>query len=188
LPLAEQEWEMGGWGRPVVLVGAALAFMGGVQCFAPPRGALSLGRAAGQREGAMASRRTVLMAGGADGASGGGKPKKVVVLGGDGFCGWPTSLYLSERGHDVIVVDNLSRRNIDNELGCSSLTPITSMDTRVKTWNGINSREIRFVNLDVARDYEELVQVCHSPFLPTVMHFIITEAGGEPCVWPVGGY
>lgn len=52
--------------------------------------------------------------------------KKVIVLGGDGFCGWPTSLYLSDQGHDVVIVDNLSRRNIDNELGCDSLTPIQS--------------------------------------------------------------
>lgn len=52
--------------------------------------------------------------------------KKVLVLGGDGFCGWPTSLYLSDQGHDVVIVDNLSRRNIDIELGCDSLTPIAS--------------------------------------------------------------
>jgi UDP-sulfoquinovose synthase len=52
--------------------------------------------------------------------------KKVIVLGGDGFCGWPTSLYLSDQGHDVVIVDNLSRRNIDIELGCDSLTPICS--------------------------------------------------------------
>jgi hypothetical protein len=50
--------------------------------------------------------------------------KKIIVLGGDGFCGWPTSLHLSDAGHDVVIVDNLSRRNIDTELGCSSLTPI----------------------------------------------------------------
>ena len=56
--------------------------------------------------------------------------KKVVVLGGDGFCGWPTSLYLSDQGHDVVIVDNLSRRNIDNELGCDSLTPIQSPEVR----------------------------------------------------------
>jgi hypothetical protein len=54
------------------------------------------------------------------------QPKKVIVLGGDGFCGWPTSLHLSDQGHDVVVVDNLSRRNIDIELGCDSLTPIQS--------------------------------------------------------------
>ena len=52
--------------------------------------------------------------------------KKVIILGGDGFCGWPTSLYLSDQGHDVVIVDNLSRRNIDTELGCDSLTPIQS--------------------------------------------------------------
>ena len=56
--------------------------------------------------------------------------KKVMVLGGDGFCGWPTSLYLSDQGHDIVVVDNLSRRKIDLDLGCDSLTPISSMEVR----------------------------------------------------------
>ena len=65
--------------------------------------------------------------------------KKVIVLGGDGFCGWPTSLHLSDQGHDVVIVDNLSRRNIDIELGCDSLTPIQSPDVRMHF----------FVNLDV---------------------------------------
>lgn len=50
--------------------------------------------------------------------------KRVIVLGGDGFCGWPTALYLSNHGYEVAIVDNLSRRNIDNELEASSLTPI----------------------------------------------------------------
>jgi len=72
--------------------------------------------------------------------------KKVIVLGGDGFCGWPTSLYLSEQGHDIIIVDNLSRRNIDIELGCSSLTPIESPEVRVKTWNQLNGSDMRFIN------------------------------------------
>lgn len=56
--------------------------------------------------------------------------KKVIILGGDGFCGWPTSLHLSDAGHDVVIVDNLSRRHIDTELGCSSLTPIQSPEVR----------------------------------------------------------
>jgi len=63
-------------------------------------------------------------------ANGDAEPKKVLVLGGDGFCGWPTSLYLSDQGHDVVIVDNLSRRNIDTELGCDSLTPIASPEVR----------------------------------------------------------
>jgi hypothetical protein len=50
--------------------------------------------------------------------------KRVIVLGGDGFCGWPTALYLSNHGYEVAIVENLSRRNIDNELEASSLTPI----------------------------------------------------------------
>ena len=49
---------------------------------------------------------------------------RVLVLGGDGFCGWPTSLYLSDSGHDVTILDNLSRRKIDIELEVESLTPI----------------------------------------------------------------
>lgn len=60
--------------------------------------------------------------------------KKVIVLGGDGFCGWPTSLHLSDQGHDVVIVDNLSRRNIDIELGCDSLTPIQSPDVSSVHW------------------------------------------------------
>ena len=58
--------------------------------------------------------------------------KKVLVLGGDGFCGWPTSLHLSAQGHEVLIVDNLSRRKIDVDLGCDSLTPIASMEDRIK--------------------------------------------------------
>ena len=49
---------------------------------------------------------------------------RVLVLGGDGFCGWPTTLYLSDRGHDITIIDNLSRRKIDVELEVDSLTPI----------------------------------------------------------------
>ncbi len=52
---------------------------------------------------------------------------RVLVLGGDGFCGWPTALHLSAEGWDVTIVDNLSRRNIDNELEVQSLTPIRTM-------------------------------------------------------------
>ncbi|MXG80564.1 NAD-dependent dehydratase, partial [Escherichia coli] len=53
---------------------------------------------------------------------------KIAILGGDGFCGWPTSLHLSNLGHDVVIVDNLSRRKIDEELGANSLTPIRSIE------------------------------------------------------------
>lgn len=101
----------------------------------------------------------------------GGKAKKVLVLGGDGFCGWPTSLYLSEKGHDVIIVDNLSRRNIDNELGCASLTPIVSPLERVNAWKEVSGKSIGFHNIDVAKEYERLLSLIEDEKPDTVIHF-----------------
>jgi len=97
--------------------------------------------------------------------------KKVIVLGGDGFVGWPTSLYLSSKGHQVIIVDNLSRRNIDNELECESLTPIAPMGDRIKAWKEKTGKIIRFVLLDVAKDYDRLVQLFIAERPDTVIHF-----------------
>lgn len=100
-----------------------------------------------------------------------GPAKKIVVLGGDGFCGWPTCLHLSDAGHDVIMVDNLSRRRIDLELGCESLTPIQSPQTRVKTWQDLTGREIKYMNIDVAKEYELLLQLFKDYKPDTVIHF-----------------
>jgi len=97
--------------------------------------------------------------------------KKVIVLGGDGFVGWPTSLFLSSKGHDVTIVDNLSRRNIDNELECESLTPIRPIGVRIKAWKEKTGKAIRFVLLDVAKDYERLVQLFIKERPDTVIHF-----------------
>jgi UDP-sulfoquinovose synthase len=100
-----------------------------------------------------------------------GGAKKVVVLGGDGFVGWPTALHLSEKGHEVIIVDNLSRRNIDNELECESLTPIQPIGVRIKAWKEVTGKTIRFVRLDVALEYDELVQLFIREKPTTVIHF-----------------
>ena len=62
---------------------------------------------------------------------------KVLVLGGDGFCGWPTALHLSAQGHEVAIVDNLSRRKIDIELEVESLTPIRPMCERLRAWKEV---------------------------------------------------
>jgi len=96
---------------------------------------------------------------------------KVIVLGGDGFVGWPTALHLSEKGHDVIIVDNLSRRNIDNELECESLTPIQPMSIRISAWKEVSGKTIRFVRLDVAVEYDALVQLFITEKPTTVIHF-----------------
>jgi len=97
--------------------------------------------------------------------------KKVIVLGGDGFVGWPTALHLSAKGHEVIIVDNLSRRNIDNELECESLTPIQPMGVRIQTWKELTGKTIRFVLLDVAKDYDRLVQLFINEAPNAVVHF-----------------
>ena len=97
--------------------------------------------------------------------------KKVLVLGGDGFCGWPTSLHLSSVGHTVLIVDNLSRRNIDTELGCSSLTPISSPETRVNAWKEVTGKTIRFINLDVSKEYDRLVSLLKEEKPDAVVHF-----------------
>ena len=65
---------------------------------------------------------------------------RVLVLGGDGFCGWPTSLYLSERGYDVTILDNLSRRKIDIDLEVESLTPIVPIGERIRAWREVSGR------------------------------------------------
>lgn len=76
---------------------------------------------------------------------------KVLILGGDGFCGWPTALHLSNKGHEVCIIDNLSHRKIDIELEVESLTPITSMSTRLAVWKELTGKEISFHNIDVSQ-------------------------------------
>tara|TARA_B100000700_G_scaffold331776_1_gene468445 strand:- start:450 stop:2135 length:1686 start_codon:yes stop_codon:yes gene_type:complete len=97
--------------------------------------------------------------------------EKIIILGGDGFCGWPTSLYLSNRGYDVTIVDNLSRRAIDNELFCESLTPIRTMEKRLQTWKDLTGKDIKFINLDVDKEYDALLQLLKDENPAAVVHF-----------------
>ena len=80
---------------------------------------------------------------------------RIAVLGGDGFIGWPTTLHLSSQGHDVTIVDNLSRRWIDTELGVQSLTPMDSIQERQRIWRQVNGRSLGFQHIDVADEYEQ---------------------------------
>ncbi|PZX14463.1 UDP-sulfoquinovose synthase [Palleronia aestuarii] len=81
---------------------------------------------------------------------------KVAILGGDGFCGWPTVLHLSDAGHELHVIDNLSRRWIDTELGVQSLTPMDSIQERCRIWRAETGRVIHFHLLDLAEEFERL--------------------------------
>lgn len=96
---------------------------------------------------------------------------RVIVLGGDGFCGWPTALYLSAKGHEVLVVDNLSRREIDIELECGSLTPIRSIGERLGAWEELSGERIRFFNLNVAVNYRRLLDLLLEWKPDSVVHF-----------------
>jgi UDP-sulfoquinovose synthase len=96
---------------------------------------------------------------------------KVLVLGGDGFCGWPTSLHLSDLGHDVTIVDNLSRREIDIELEVESLTPIRPIGERIRVWRELTGNEIDFVNLDLATEYDRLQALLIDKQPDAVVHF-----------------
>jgi UDP-sulfoquinovose synthase len=66
----------------------------------------------------------------------------ILVLGGDGYLGWPTALHLSARGHQVTLVDNLVRREYDREMGVESLVPIASIEGRVDTWREISGHTV----------------------------------------------
>ncbi len=98
-------------------------------------------------------------------------PKRVIILGGDGFCGWPTALFLSHHGYEVVIVDNLSRRKIDIELGCDSLTPISSIFKRIMRWEELTSKKIVFYNFDVARNYHRLLTLIKAFEPDTIVHF-----------------
>ncbi len=96
---------------------------------------------------------------------------KVLVLGGDGFCGWPSALHLSARGHDVVIVDNLSRRKIDIELEVDSLTPIRPMGERLAAWKEVSGKDIAFIDMTIGKDYQELVDLILSEKPDAIIHF-----------------
>lgn len=96
---------------------------------------------------------------------------KVLVLGGDGFCGWPASLHLSRRGYDVVIVDNLSRRKIDVELEVESLTPIAPIGTRLQAWEELTGKKIGFHNIDISENYHRLLTLIKEEEPDVIIHF-----------------
>ena len=94
-----------------------------------------------------------------------------MVLGGDGFCGWPTSLHLSNLGYDIIIIDSLVRRDMDTELGVSSVTPIKSIEERCAAWSELTGRSIKHVYLDIARDYLNLCEEIRVIQPHAIVHF-----------------
>ena len=95
---------------------------------------------------------------------------RILILGGDGYLGWPQSLYLSSKGHDVTIFDNLSRRHFDLESGFRSLIPIHILQQRVAVWNEVSGRQIQ-VCIGDTTDYEALAAVFRDVRPEAVVHF-----------------
>lgn len=95
---------------------------------------------------------------------------KIIVGGGDGFCGWPTALYLSKQGHDVSIIDSMVRRDIDNELHSNSITPIASLDERVAKWKELTGKDIGIYEGDLTH-YDFLREVLKQEMPDAFVHF-----------------
>ena len=95
---------------------------------------------------------------------------KILVLGGDGYLGWPTALYLSKRGYRVAVVDNFLRRHYDDEMGVNSLVPIEKLSRRISTWEMVTGLKFNSYVGDLTDNsfiYETI-----KDFMPdTIVHF-----------------
>src|ERR1700741_4127752 len=100
----------------------------------------------------------------------GGGFMKIAVLGGDGYCGWATALYLSQKGHSVAIVDNYVRRLWDHELGAQTLTPIRPLTDRVRVWQNLTGKTIEMFVGDVT-DYDFLSSAFKSFEPEAIVHF-----------------
>ncbi len=95
---------------------------------------------------------------------------RICVLGGDGYCGWATALYLSQRGHQVAIADNFARRQWDHELGVQTLTPVRSMPERLRAWRRISGEDIEFFSGDIT-EYDFICDVMKRFSPDAVVHF-----------------
>ena len=95
---------------------------------------------------------------------------RIAVLGGDGYCGWATALYLSNRGHSVAIVDNFSRRHWDYELGVQTLTPIRPLPERLRCWHELTGKVIDVFVGDIT-DYDFLSSGLRAFAPDAVVHF-----------------
>ena len=95
---------------------------------------------------------------------------KVLIIGGDGYCGWATALYLSSRGHEVGILDSLVRRHWDLQLGADTLTPIASIGQRIERWRDLTGKSIDLFIGDI-NNYEFLDKSLHQFEPEAIVHF-----------------
>jgi UDP-sulfoquinovose synthase len=95
---------------------------------------------------------------------------KVLVIGGDGYCGWATALHLSNKGYEVGVLDSLVRRHWDNQLGVDTLTPIAPIHNRIKRWRDLTGKSLDLFVGDIT-DYSFLSKALHEFEPEAIVHF-----------------
>ena len=95
---------------------------------------------------------------------------RILILGGDGYLGWPTAMRFSARGHDVVIVDNFSRRRWHHEHSTDSLTPIRSLADRIDAWHEVSGREIQAIVGNI-EDGEFLDRVVAQTLPEAVIHY-----------------
>ena len=95
---------------------------------------------------------------------------RILILGGDGYLGWPQAMYLSGKGHEVTVFDSLTRRHFDLERGFNSLTPISTLHERVAAWKEVTGRQIQ-LRIGDTMDYDALTSVFTESQPEAIVHF-----------------
>jgi UDP-sulfoquinovose synthase len=95
---------------------------------------------------------------------------KIALLGGDGYCGWATALYLSKKGHSIAILDNFVRRDWDRDLGVKTLTPIRTLSERVEVWRRLTGNVIKTFVGDVT-DYDFLASTIEDFRPDAIVHF-----------------
>jgi len=114
---------------------------------------------------------------------------RILVLGGDGYLGWPTAMYFSAKGHDVTVVDNFAKRNWEAEVGVETLMPVRSLQARVKRWRQISGKQIGIAVCDIAANPRATYKVFEDFKPEAVIHYAeqpsapFSMQGREQCVY-----
>jgi UDP-sulfoquinovose synthase len=95
---------------------------------------------------------------------------RVLVIGGDGYCGWATALYLANRGHEVGILDSLVRRHWDMQLKIDTLTPIAPIQQRLQRWTELTGKKIDLYVGDIC-NYDFLIKSLREFKPDSIVHF-----------------
>lgn len=96
---------------------------------------------------------------------------RILILGGDGYLGWPTAMYLSNRGHEVAVVDNMVKRFWESEIGVEPLVHVRPFHLRAKRWETLTGKRIQFYTCDIASNHRHIYNIFEQFQPDTVIHY-----------------